>query len=174
MTRCAQLDYKQADETLNQVYQQLRSQLSNSNQQLLTNAQLAWISFKDSECLFRRSNTRGGGGGSMGPSIQAACASDLTKKRTAELQAYIRGQALPSNSGNYQAVDRRLNQVYQQARSSVAAPQKLQSAQVAWIEFRDASCQFENYHLFASDSACLTRLAEQRIEKLSRLLPRNK
>ena len=30
MTRCAQLDYQQADQTLNQVYQQLRSQLPNT------------------------------------------------------------------------------------------------------------------------------------------------
>ena len=175
MTRCAQLDYQQADETLNQVYQQLRSQLPNASKQLLKDAQLAWISFRDKEWVFNLSTmARVSAGGSMYPGIKASFYSDSTKKRTVELQSYVRGQALPPSSGNYQAVDRRLNQVYQQVRSSVAEPQKLQSAQIAWIEFRDASCQFESDRFSTSDSACLTRLAEQRIERLSRLLPRNR
>jgi len=174
MTYCAQLEYRELDNKLNQVYQQLRSQLPNASKQLLADAQVAWISFRDKEWVFSLSTMRLGTGGSMYPSMKASFYSDSTKKRTVELQSYVRGQALPPSSGNYQAVDRRLNQVYQQVRSSVGARQQLQSAQIAWIEFRDASCQFESARFSTSDNACLTRLAEQRIERLSRLLPRNR
>lgn len=175
MTRCAQLDYQQADKTLNQVYQQLRSQLPNTGKELLKDAQLDWISFRENEWVFSLSRMRLGTGSSMYSSVKAAFYSGLTKKRTVELQAYVRGQTLLPNSKNYQAVDRHLNQVYQQVRSSLGEQQqlKLKSAQIAWLEFRDTSCEFESYHFTNSNNSCLTRLTEQRVEKLSRLLPGN-
>ncbi|NEN92923.1 MAG: DUF1311 domain-containing protein [Okeania sp. SIO3H1] len=70
-------------------------------------------------------------------------------------------------------IDFLLNQIYQKVHSSVGAQQQLQSTQIAWIDFRDTSCKFENSQFSSNDNTCLTRITEQRIERLSRLLPRN-
>ena len=173
MNYCAYLEHQQADKTLNQLYQQLRSQLSSTNKELLTDAQLAWISLRDKEWEFNVSRMgRISPGGSMYPGIKSNFYADFTKKRNVELEAYVRDQTLQPNSGNYQAVDRRLNEVYQQLRSSLKEPQKLQSAQLAWIKFRDTSCDFESSYF--SNSACLTRLTEKRVQELLRYLPRTR
>ena len=52
MIYCINLEYQQRDKTLNQVYQQLRLQLSNTSKELLKDAQLKWISFRDKENMY--------------------------------------------------------------------------------------------------------------------------
>lgn len=52
----------------------------------------------------------------------------------------------------------------------------LRTAQHAWIEFRDAQCEYEAYEVFGGTSQsmvgslCLARLTRERIEVLSRAL----
>ncbi|MEB3342238.1 lysozyme inhibitor LprI family protein, partial [Okeania sp.] len=98
MNYCAYLDYQQADDTLNQLYQKLRSQLSSTNKELLTDAQLAWISFRDKEWVLSVSTMgRISPGGSMYPGIKSNFYADFTKKRNVELEAYVRGRTLQPN-----------------------------------------------------------------------------
>ncbi len=170
MSACVGWQYQRADNTLNQTYQQLKGELSNNSQQLLTNAQLAWIEFKENECSFQRNNNRGRGG-SMAAGLQTACTLDLTKRRALDLQTYLDGYMPQSyaSSRHYQTAQRLLNQAYQEALSSVAVPQQLQSGQNAWIEFKNANCKFENYQFSSDDNTCLVRVTERRIEQLSEL-----
>ena len=168
MNNCAVWEYQQADQKLNQVYQQLRPQLSGSRQELLTDAQLAWIDFKDRECDLER-NTILGSGGSMGPVIQYACLAEITKQRTADLETYSRGQIPLTSRRNYHEADRQLNQVYQRVISRVNQ-ELLRTAQLAWIDFRDTNCAFEGSQSSTNRNLCLTRMTEKRTQELSSLL----
>ncbi|QSJ15615.1 lysozyme inhibitor LprI family protein [Nostoc sp. UHCC 0702] len=86
INQCAQLSYKNADQKLNQVYQQLLPKLSRSRKQKLNAAQLAWIKFRDASCEFERSAYEGG---SIAPTIYFGCLEKTTKQRTQELQEYL-------------------------------------------------------------------------------------
>ncbi|MDO8050505.1 lysozyme inhibitor LprI family protein [Janthinobacterium sp. SUN211] len=75
--------------------------------------------------------------------------------------------------------DTRLNVIYKTLMYALAKPQGLQSAQRAWLVFRDAECKFQNkamhggsaYH-FSMD-LCLMQLTEQRISALETVRPCN-
>jgi uncharacterized protein YecT (DUF1311 family) len=84
---CAGIEYQNADKKLNQVYQQLIPKLSASRRQKLILAQRAWITFRDANCEFERSQLEGG---TIASAIQAACMAELTKTRTAQLDQYIK------------------------------------------------------------------------------------
>jgi uncharacterized protein YecT (DUF1311 family) len=74
----------------------------------------------------------------------------------------------------YEAVDKRLNQVYRQLTSKLARTEKqrLVEAQLAWIKYRDKNCDFETYSsrngtgygVFLNE--CLQRITKQRINDL--------
>jgi uncharacterized protein YecT (DUF1311 family) len=74
----------------------------------------------------------------------------------------------------FQAADRKLNQVYQQLQATIRSRQKqrLTAAQATWITFRDQNCdyakgQFEGGTLAASTySYCRTRVTQERIKDL--------
>jgi uncharacterized protein YecT (DUF1311 family) len=75
--------------------------------------------------------------------------------------------------------DRRLNVVYNTLMYALAKPRGLQSAQRAWILFRDAECKFKNEAMqggsgykFSMD-LCLMQLTEQRISALEAVRPCN-
>lgn len=75
--------------------------------------------------------------------------------------------------------DARLNVVYKTLMYALAKPQGLQSAQRAWIVFRDAECKFQNEAMqggsgykFSMD-LCLMQLTEQRISALEAVRPCN-
>ena len=86
MNRCAADDYARADAALNQVYQALMVKLDAARRQRLIGAERAWISFRDAHC---DSETMQSEGGSMHPLLYDVCLTDLTKKRTAQLQASL-------------------------------------------------------------------------------------
>lgn len=86
MTDCADREYRSADKKLNRVYQQLQSKLSGSQKQRMTNAQLAWIKFRDASCDYERGQFEGG---TMGIPIGISCLADMTAKRTKELEKYM-------------------------------------------------------------------------------------
>ena len=74
----------------------------------------------------------------------------------------------------FQAADRKLNQVYQQLQAKISSRQKqrLTAAQRTWIKFRDENCdyekgQFEGGSLAASTYGyCRARVTQERIKDL--------
>lgn len=84
MNMCAQDDYATADKALNIAYKKLMATLKDDEnaQHLLRAAQRAWLSYRDSECIFEGHGVEGG---SMQPLIMFGCKASLTKKRTEEL-----------------------------------------------------------------------------------------
>jgi uncharacterized protein YecT (DUF1311 family) len=79
-------ELRAADKKLNQVYQQLIKQLDAAGRKDLQAAELAWIKFRDSEVRFSGNRYRGG---SIQPTIELSKALELTKQRTAELEAHL-------------------------------------------------------------------------------------
>lgn len=71
----------QADRQLNQLYQQLKPQLSPSRKQKLEKAELAWIRFRDSACEFE--STIGG------QTARNRCLIRMTEVRSQQLQEYM-------------------------------------------------------------------------------------
>lgn len=81
----------------------------------------------------------------------------------------------------YQNADKKLNQVYKQLlpKLSKSRQQKLISAQLAWIKFRDSSCEFERSAYEGGSiapaiySACLEETTKQRTQQLREYLQRD-
>ncbi len=75
--------------------------------------------------------------------------------------------------------DARLNVVYKTLMYALTKPRGLQSAQRAWMVFRDAECKFQNAAMHGgsaynfSTDLCLMRLTEQRISVLETVRPCN-
>ncbi|MEO1590331.1 MAG: lysozyme inhibitor LprI family protein [Cyanobacteria bacterium J06632_22] len=75
---------------------------------------------------------------------------------------------------NYTVSDRSLNQVYQTLRSTLSSEDKakLTTAEQAWIEFRDAQCEFERSRFDGGSiaplilSSCLEQITDLRIDEL--------
>ncbi|MEO0541231.1 MAG: lysozyme inhibitor LprI family protein [Cyanobacteria bacterium P01_A01_bin.105] len=75
---------------------------------------------------------------------------------------------------NYTVSDRLLNQVYQTLRSGLSAENKTQltTAEQAWINFRDAQCEFERSRFEGGSiaplilSSCLEQITDLRIDEL--------
>lgn len=85
---CAGLSAEAADKQLNQVYQQLRSNLKGSQREkLLIDAELAWIRFRDINCAFEKSSYEGG---SIAPSVYYGCIEQITKQRIQKLEGYLK------------------------------------------------------------------------------------
>lgn len=80
---CAEAEYQAADAELNQVYQALVSQLSESDRAMLTTAEESWIAYRDSNCDFEQSLFAGG---SIQPSVYYSCLTRMTNERIGLLQ----------------------------------------------------------------------------------------
>lgn len=166
MNACEAQRWQASDRQLNQLYQSLIPQLSNSRRQQLVTAQRAWITFRDSECTFYSSLAEGG---SMQPMLQSGCLANLTDIRNSELSQYRRGQIPPARGQSYQAADNRLNVVYQQAMRQLSGnrQEQLRTAQLDWINYRDALCEFERSGGGnAGFNICQIRLTEVRTDQL--------
>ena len=88
LNQCADLRAKAMDKRLNQVYQQVRAKYKdNENENLLINAQLDWIKYRDSACTFSVSRFKGG---SIAPLVSSNCVERITKQRTDELGIYLK------------------------------------------------------------------------------------
>ncbi|XGV98332.1 MAG: lysozyme inhibitor LprI family protein [Leptolyngbya sp. BL-A-14] len=165
MNICSGMSYETADRALNRTYQALLPKLSASRRQKLADAQLQWIKFRDTECDFYGSEAEGG---TMQPMLVAGCKDQITQQRTADFTAYSAGKSLAVSS-NYKTADQRLNQRYQQLlqRLEPSRKQKLETAELAWIAFRDSACSFEaSGGGNAARNQCLTRLTVQRNQQL--------
>jgi uncharacterized protein YecT (DUF1311 family) len=86
MSFCAERDYQAADRKLNQVYRQLQAKLSGKQKQRMTNAQLAWIKFKDANCAYEGGQFEGG---TIAGPIGTSCLARMTEQRTKELEEYL-------------------------------------------------------------------------------------
>lgn len=89
-TACAEAELLEADEELNRVYVEVMNRLQDTGRleqkSVLRQAERAWIDFRDRECEFRSSGTKGGTGYDL---AMALCLRDLMRHRTAELRAYL-------------------------------------------------------------------------------------
>jgi uncharacterized protein YecT (DUF1311 family) len=82
------------------------------------------------------------------------------------------------SSQEFQAADRKLNQVYQQLQPKLNSKQKqrLIVAQRSWLKFRDESCDYESGHFEGGSVApsvygyCRARVTKERIKDLERYL----
>ena len=60
MTQCAGQAYSTADKKLNVAYNEYRARLNAEQKKKLTQAQLAWVKFRDLSCAFESSGAEGG------------------------------------------------------------------------------------------------------------------
>lgn len=86
MNICTSREYQAADRKLNSVYQALRPRLSRQQQKRMTDAQLAWIKFRDATCAYERGQFEGG---TMAGPIGTSCLARITQQRTKELEGYL-------------------------------------------------------------------------------------
>ena len=170
LNTCAGLNWERADLALNEAFQALTPNLSESRKSALVEAQLQWIEFRDAECQFSSSWAQGG---SLQPALAAGCLAGLTEQRTIELKSYSQGEYLPALTDNYGSVRQQLNDVSRQLQQRLSASRQLEleAANQAWVNFRETACEFERSG--GGDSAltnCLIRLTETRIDRLQNYL----
>ena len=88
---CAGRAAYRSDKALNQAYQKVRQEYRDRYEQKsyrtkrlnqLTDAQLAWIKYRDTNCKWQAGKYEGG---SIQPQIYASCVKDMTDRRTQEL-----------------------------------------------------------------------------------------
>ncbi len=90
MNFCAAWTAKQSDRQLNIAYKQVQQHYRSFDSKeyrdlrlnLLTDAQLAWIKYRDTTCKWKASKFSGG---SMAPMVYSGCLNRLTQQRTQEL-----------------------------------------------------------------------------------------
>ncbi len=81
---------------------------------------------------------------------------------------------------NYEAADKRLNEVYKQLTVKLSREERslLSEAQQGWIKLRDKNCEFEVYQNRGGTgyrgflNQCLERMTKQRTGELEKYLPR--
>lgn len=171
MNGCAIEEYKNADAQLNAAYQRLTYIVSPERKAKLTQAQLAWIQFRDNQCLFELTNTRGGRSngveGSMAPIIRYSCLKHWTEKRTNDFNQYIQSQLpKPTRNRSLEDLESGLNIGYEllHTRISGEARNNLQAAQSSWSVYRNLNCQFEATFAAIGQDLCLRRMAQERVD----------
>lgn len=82
MTQCAGRAYTAADKKLNIAYNEYRKRLSEPQKKQLTQAQLAWIKYRDLSCAFESSGVEGG---SAYPMVRSYCLAGKTESRLKEI-----------------------------------------------------------------------------------------
>ena len=170
MNGCAVEMFKQADAQLNAAYQRLTYIVSPERKAKLTQAQLAWIQFRDNQCLFELSNAgRAGGHSGLGVITRYTCLKLWTEKRTNDFNQYIQSQLpKPNRNRSLEDLERGLNIGYQLAlnntRLSGEARNNLQAAQSSWSVFLNLNCQFEATFAAIGQDLCLRRMAQERID----------
>ena len=83
---CASREYQAADKKLNSAYQALRSRLDRQQQKRITDAELAWIKFRDAACAYEAGEFEGG---SAAGYTETFCLARTTRQRTKELEGYL-------------------------------------------------------------------------------------
>lgn len=88
MNECAEREYIKLDNELNKLYKMKMSSLTNNDSKsYLKSSQLAWISFRDKDCLYQLSQNKMGG--SISSLIKFTCMYVHTKRRIDDLNEYL-------------------------------------------------------------------------------------
>ncbi len=82
---CAELAYQERDRELNQTYQELIATLDSSDRKQITNAQLAWLKFRDANCAYAADPEAE----IIEPALLNTCLATMTEERTTQLAAAI-------------------------------------------------------------------------------------
>lgn len=80
-TQPTSVSFEAADQELNAVYQNLQDYLGSAEQDQLTDAQLAWIDYRDAHCAFASGDTN-------------ACLASVTATRTQQLQRQVEARSM--------------------------------------------------------------------------------
>jgi uncharacterized protein YecT (DUF1311 family) len=83
MNRCAGEELRRNDAQLNVAYSRLLKKLDPNRRAKLQKAERAWVAFRDAQCDYEGSESEGG---SIQPLEIAACKTELTKARIAQLR----------------------------------------------------------------------------------------
>src|SRR5690242_20567761 len=83
MNICANHELEQATATINNLYKETMAKYDAEGQALLRKSERAWIAFRDAECEFRTSGSKGG---SIWPMMHAQCLTELTRARIKQLE----------------------------------------------------------------------------------------
>ncbi|WP_315788132.1 lysozyme inhibitor LprI family protein [Fischerella sp. JS2] len=86
MIICSDRAYKGADQKLNQVYKALQTKITANQKKRLTNAQLAWIKFRDTACEFEAGQFEGG---TLASPTKLNCLTRITQQRTQDLNSSL-------------------------------------------------------------------------------------
>lgn len=86
MNACFMLEFKNADQEMNQTYGKLLETLEITGRQKVRTAQRAWLNYRDLHC--DAVGALQAGGGSLEPTEVFSCKADLTKARTKEFGSY--------------------------------------------------------------------------------------
>ncbi|KPQ32503.1 MAG: hypothetical protein HLUCCO16_20045 [Phormidium sp. OSCR] len=163
MNICARQSLERADSELNRVYSQVINNQSATHRELLIDAQLDWIDYRDATCELAGDGVRGG---SLQPLYITTCHTTLTETRTAELAAYAENRYPRSTATRFSDVEPQyrsaLSRRTRQSNSSLVA-----AADNAWQNYRNSVCEFEQ-RSWGSPALgnCQTRLTEQWIQQL--------
>ncbi len=88
LNQCAKQNYQSIEQKLIQIYQQLRDEIKESNQeQKLILAESAWHKFRKLNCEYVSEAYKGG---SIEPQIYFSCFSRLTEERIKHLESYLK------------------------------------------------------------------------------------
>lgn len=85
MVACISEEFEREDQRLNDNYQELRNQLSDSRQEQLLTAQRAWIAYKDANCDFYADPE----GGTLARVSANSCVLTETTDRADELESLM-------------------------------------------------------------------------------------
>lgn len=84
LNQCAGANYEAADAALNKLYRQsLAGQADAASKRRLSEAERAWIAYRDRECAFEAGPQQGGG--SIWPMEMSNCLENVTVERLHEL-----------------------------------------------------------------------------------------
>src|SRR5262245_15420432 len=83
MNQCAGMKRVDADKRLNELYSRYRERLGAAQKKKLTEAQRAWLAFRDSWCIFVASGVEGG---SAQPLVMSECLTEVTAHRIKQLE----------------------------------------------------------------------------------------
>lgn len=96
LNQCAELDWQAADEALNDAYKRAMAEMKDMDANMpedlqgaadaLRDAQRAWITYRDANCLHAGFPMRGG---SAEPLLVYGCMAEMTNDRTVELLEWL-------------------------------------------------------------------------------------
>lgn len=163
MSICARQSLEQADAELNRVYNQVINAQSATHRELLIDAQLDWIDYRDATCELAGDGVRGG---SLQPLYITTCHTTLTETRTAELAAYAENRYPRSAATRLSDVEPRYRSALSRRRDRSNRSLVI-AADNAWQDYRNSVCEFEQ-RLWGNPAFgnCQTRLTEQWIQQL--------